>query len=58
MGKISDSPREKPEKKALKEIILSLIFCFFNFDRNACNQKLGEVKFAALVYFYKFARPI
>ena len=58
MGKISESPSEKPEKKALKEFILSLKFgvfwCFSNFDRNACDKKLGEVKFATCGDFCKF----
>ena len=38
MGKISESPSEKPEKKAFKEFILSLKF------RKTYNKKLGEVK--------------
>ena len=52
MARISEIPREKPEKKALKEFILSLKF------RKTYDKKLGEVKFAARVDFYKFARRI
>ena len=62
MARISESPSEKPEKKALKEFILSLKFgvfwCFLNFVQHAYDKKLGEVNFATCGDFCKFVSQI
>ena len=62
MARISESPSENPEKKALKEFILSLKFgvfwCFSNFVRKAYDKKLGEVDFATCGDFCKFVSQI